>query len=384
MKKHMDSGLLLTARVLLLTLPLWLTTGRAAVDADLSLVAILFLVRSVVLRDWSWACSTWFKIGLGVWAWMLVVTLFAFDHRLSLSQAAPWIRFLLFAAALESWVLNDIWMRRLLWVAGGVLVFTAFDALLQYFHGSDVFGNPIWQPERLTAMFERPRVGIFITKLMFPVVFGVFAWDARRRLRWLPGAVFAGLVLLLLCAIYLSGERMALLLALFGLALGALLQRGTLRTLVAGALSLGMVSMVVLALFTPQTITRHIGETRDTLAHFGDSPYAMLWNSGLQMMIKYPLVGAGMKNFRVVCPTLELPRSVEERCSTHPHNLYLEWGAESGIPGLAGFVLLVGALFRRLWRVASRYGYGVWMVGPLVSMAVHLWPLGPTGSFFSN
>jgi O-antigen ligase len=384
MNDRTESRLLLAARIILLTLPVWLTSGRAAVDADLSLIAILFLVRSALLRDWSWARSTWFRIGLGLWGWTLIVSLFAFDHQLSFSQAVPWIRFLLFAAALESWILNEIWMRRLLWVATGVLVFTSLDSLLQYFHGSDVFGNPRWGPERLSAMFQRPRVGIFITKLMFPVVFGAFAWHAWRRGNWWPSMAFAGLVLLLLTAIYLSGERMALLLALMGLSLGALLQKGMLRMLVAGALSLAIAAAVVLSIANPTLISRHVDETVDTMNNLGTSPYGKIWTSGLELAKEHLVFGAGMKNFRVACPNLDLPVSVAERCSTHPHNTYLEWADEAGIPGLLGFLILVGALFRRLWRTVSQSGYGVWLLGPMVSMVVYLWPLGPTGSFFSN
>jgi len=379
-----ESRLLLAARILLLMLPLWLISGRAGVDIDLSLIVILFLLRSVMRRDWTWVGSTWFKIGLGLWVWTLVVSLFAFDTGLSFSQAAPWIRFLLFAAALEAWVLDEVWMRRLLWVITATLVLTAIDSLIQYFHGVDLFGHPRWGPERLSAMFDRPRVGIFIVKLMFPAVFGAFAWRAWRQGRLRPALGFAGLVLLLLSAIFLSGERMALLLALLGLVLGALLQRGPLRALVVGAASLGIAGMIALAVLSPLMITRHVNETRNTLAHFGDSAYAAIWGSGLDMIKTHPLLGAGMKNFRLVCPTLDLPVRPDFRCSTHPHNLYLEWGAEAGIPGLAGFVLLIGSMFRQLWRTASRHGYGVWLLGPMVSMAVQLWPLGPTGSFFSN
>ncbi|MEJ2650335.1 MAG: O-antigen ligase family protein [Gammaproteobacteria bacterium] len=297
MSERGETRLLLAARILLLTLPLWLISGRAAVDADLSLIVILFVVRSIMLRDWGWARSTWFRIGLGLWAWMLFITPFAYDPALSFSQAAPWIRFLVFAAALESWVLDEVWMRRLLWVATAILIYTSLDALLQYFHGSDIFGDPRWSPERLTAMFERPRVGIFITKLMFPVVFGAFAWHGWRRGRLWPSIGFAGLVLLLLSAIFLSGERMALLLALLGLTLGAVLQKGPLRILVATVMSLGIVGMVVLSILNPVMIKRHIDETYNTMVHLPDSPYGMIWNSGLHLAMAHPVLGAGMKNF---------------------------------------------------------------------------------------
>lgn len=385
MTLRLESRLLLTARLLVLILPLCLTGGRAAVDIALSLVAVLFLVRSAVTHDWSWARSTWFKVGAGLWLWMLFLSFFAYDVGLSFSQAVPWIRFLLFAAALEVWVLDEIWMRRLLWVATATLVFVSLDALLQYFTGTNIYGDPRWSEDRLTGVFERPRVGIFITKLMFPVVLGAFAWHAWRRGKILPTTLFVALVTLLLATVFLSGERMALLLAMLGLIFAAVLQRGLVRKLVIGALTLAVASVLALAVFNPKMVNRHVDQTIHTIEHLGESDYGQIWNSGLHLVMEHPVLGAGMKNFRVACPTLDLPNPTNAiRCSTHPHNLYLEWACEAGIPGLLGVILLIAVLFRRIREVAHRYGYGVWLLGPTVSMMVHLWPLGPSGSFFSN
>ena len=74
MNDQTENKLLLAARILLMALLLWLISGRAAVGADLSLIAVLFLVRSIMLRGWNWARCTWFKIGLSPWAWILPIT----------------------------------------------------------------------------------------------------------------------------------------------------------------------------------------------------------------------------------------------------------------------------------------------------------------------
>ena len=125
MSVRAEGGLLLAARILVLILPVCLMGGRVAVDASMSLTAILFLVRSFKERDWQWVHNTWFKIAVGLWLWTVFISFFAFDRSLSFSQTVPWLRFLIFAAALEAWVLNEVWMRRLLWVTTGVLVFTS-------------------------------------------------------------------------------------------------------------------------------------------------------------------------------------------------------------------------------------------------------------------
>lgn len=379
-----ESKMLAVARSLVVIMPLCLLGGRVAADFALSLTAILFLVRSFLAGDWRWARSTWFKIGAALWVWMLIITPFAFDARLSFSQAAPWIRFLIFAAALEAWVLNEVWMRRLLWVAGGVVVFVAADTWLQYLSGSDLFGHPRPSADRLSGPFNGLRPGIFITKMMFPVVLGALVW--RFWDRYWAKFLMIGLVLLCVGAVFISGERMALLLALAGLGFAALLDRGLLRKLLAGSLGLAALGFVALTLYDPQMLVRHVTETVDTAESLHDSPYGEIWRSALHLAAERPLLGVGMKNFRVACadPAVALPETVTNRCATHTHNLYLEFLTEAGVPGFLGFVLLVAAWGRHLWRAWWIEPRNFWLLGPMVAVAVHLWPFGPSASFFSN
>lgn len=384
MNARVESKLLLAARILVVILPLCLIGGRVAVDVALSLTAILFLVRSSLERDWRWARSTWFMVGTALWLWMLLISNFAFDPRLSFSQAAPWIRFLIFAAALEAWVLNEIWMRRLLWAATGAVVFVACDTWLQYLTGSDLFGHARPSADRLSGPFDGLRPGIFITKLMFPVVLGAFVWHAWER-AWAKAALVI-MTLLLVGAVFISGERMALLLALAGLGFAAFLQKGMLRVMLAGTLTLAVAGIAVLALVDSRMLERHVTETVETAKSWHDSPYGEIWRSALHLTSERPLLGVGMKNFRIACadPDIGLPESVVIRCATHPHNLYLEFLTESGIPGFIGFVLLVGIWARRLWQGWRIEPHNKWLLGPMVAVAILLWPFGPSASFFSN
>src|SRR3569832_1470565 len=383
MSSRAESQLLLVARVLVLLLPLCFIGGRVAVDVTLSLTVVLFVVRSVIAHDWAWTRSAWFRIGVALWLWMLFIGLFAFDSRLSFSQAAPWLRFLIFAAALEAWVLDETWMRRLLWVFTGVVV--GLDVWLQYITGSEVFGRARPSDQRLTGPFDGLRAGIFITKLMFPVILGAFVWHAWRR----PDAKLRLMFMtsLLVGAVFVSGERMALLLCLGGLGLATGLQRGAARAWMMGTLALAFAAVIALGLADPRMLQRHVEQTAETAHGLLDSPYGQIWRSALHLASERPLLGVGMKNFRVACddPVIGLPAAEAPlRCTTHPRNLYLEWLAEAGVPGLLGFLALIAAWSRRLWRASRIEPIDLWLLGPLVAVAVHLWPIGPSASFFSN
>lgn len=386
MHNNFEKYALLVARVLTVAIPLFLVTGRAAADVALTLVALLFLVRSIITKDWSWAHATWVRVGFALWLWMLLISNFAFDVSLSYSQAVPWLRFLLFAVALEAWVLNAIWIRRLVVSAAVMMAFVAVDAWWQYFTGLDFFGHKRPSEPRLTGPFDDQRVGIYLAKLLFPALLGFAVWRTWRRgdlgFKLLLGSV----TLMVIGAIFVSGERMAFLLVVFGLLLTTVLQKGALRAAVAGVFIMGAVGAGVLAMADRPMMERQFTSVMRTLATFHDTDYGQLWHSALHLGSERLLTGVGMKNFRVACNNqkIGLPPEVKERCSTHPHNFYLEWFAESGLPGLVLFVLMLAALARRLWQ-AWRAGYSRdWMAGPVIAVIIQLWPVATTASFFSN
>ena len=304
----MEAKLLLSARFLVMLIPLCMIGGRVAVDAALTLTAILFLVHSAVAKDWAWARSLWFKIGVGLWLWMLFISMFAFDSGASYTQSVAWVRFLIFAAALEFWVLDRIWMHRLLMMVTAVVVFVAGDALMQSFIGVDLFGHGIPEPNRLSGPFNGERVGIFLADMMFPALLGGFVWRVWNR----PWGKLLWVAMVLLCmeAVFLSGERMAALLSLAGLFFAALLVKGKLKRLVSAVLILVVIGSVLTLLLTPGMFNRQVRQTVNTAERLYSSSYGQIWRSALHLAGERPLVGVGMRNFRVACsdPVIGLPR----------------------------------------------------------------------------
>lgn len=382
----LDARLLTLARGLVVVMPVCYLIGRVPTDIALSLVALLFVGHSLLLRDWLWTRRGWFRIAMVLWLWMLFVSNFAVSPALSFQQSLFWWRFLVFAAALEWWVMDEACMRRVLVVATAVSAAVALDAWLQYFTGTDLLGHPRAGPERLTGPFDDPRVGSWIQRLLFPVVMGAFAWRLWAHSPRAAGVALVALLVLLVGAVVMSGERMATGLTLLGLMLGGWLQRGLLRRMVLAGLAVTVVGLVALAVSNHNIVDRYVDQTANTLASISKSPYGEIWRSALHVIAQRPVIGVGLKNFRVACdePGLALPASIANRCTTHPHNLYLEWLVGAGAVGLALFICLVTAWVRRLAPPAWRGTASPWLYGPAIMVFTILWPVGPSGSFFSN
>jgi hypothetical protein len=80
-----------------------------------------------------------------------------------------------------------------------------------------------------------------------------------------------------------------------------------------------------------------------------------MWEIGLAMMRRHPLTGVGANNIPEVYLTY-LPQGTQAVPAWHEHlhNVYLQLGAERGLPCLAAWLWFMGALAWRVLRVRGR------------------------------
>lgn len=78
-----------------------------------------------------------------------------------------------------------------------------------------------------------------------------------------------------------------------------------------------------------------------------------LWQSTVEMISDHPWTGVGPDNFLSAYRDYYVRRDVvQERSLSHPHNLFLDWAARLGLPGLYIGILLIGVTVGALRRAA--------------------------------
>ena len=124
-----------------------------------------------------------------------------------------------------------------------MLAFVALDTFYQLAFTIDVFGISKYNESRLTGpLHDKPsKVGTYVMRLMFLALIPLVFWAASKRRNVLPKLAAIAAICLGVTAVQISGERMAFLLALFGLALAGLLIPGAKRLLLAVFLVAGIV-----------------------------------------------------------------------------------------------------------------------------------------------
>ena len=385
------------ALIATLLTPVLLMHGHAIADGLIAVACFCFLFRCALLRDWHWARTGWFPLGLAWWGWLLICTLPVPALELGHGGSRPLIltlvnlRFLVFAAALEHVVLRDPQARRWLWqVLAASVVWIAGSALIQFFFGRNLFGFPPGGDGELTGPFGAPRAAPPLSRILLPVVLPLAAGLLARGRKAATCGAYA-ILLGGVCVMVLIGQRMPMLLTVFGLLVAALLLR-RLRPVVLAACVTGMALLAASAVLSPPTYYRLVEKFSVQMAHFASSAYGQVYTRALEMGRQNPWTGLGYDGFRHFCADPRYYRPTFDGvladgggsaiCFQHPHNFYAQALVEGGIPGLVLFSALgiawLTPLARGLWRNPDPL-----RVGLFSAILIQLWPIASTSAFFS-
>lgn len=362
----------------LLFVPL-LACSRAGADIALSCTAVLFLLRALLGRDVAWASRRDAQAALCMYGAVAVSG--ALHHDAALAIA--WGRFPLFYLALRYWLLNDgIRLRRFGTWTACVLLVVAVDTIAQYFTGTSLTGHPIRTDGRLTGPLTHPNIGNYITKLLFPTAGLALAYATGRRTMFLLCGILA-----LAAMVLLTGERSVSLLLLLGMGVTCLgVLGGVPQARRIAAMYIAVFAVMVAALLSTQTIVQtRSHQLVSDVAGFWATPYGQLVKGGYLLWRTQPVLGIGPGQYLADCPALQEAGSVTY-CDVHPHNIHLQWLAETGLLGYACFAvflfLLLHECCRKMW-----YATGTARLLPLstlATLAVLFFPFIVTQSLFSN
>lgn len=329
-------------------LPILLIFSRALADITVLSLGLIFLFKCHQEQDWFWLKNTWFKLNIVFWAYLLFVnTPLSINVTDSLLHAFFYLRWPLFSAALAYWIFNDeIRQKKFLIALSVVSTFVVFDTALQYINGVDIFGIPKFSAVRLTGPFSAPVPGIMMLRVLFITLFLTILFDHLKK----PiNRILLILTILIVSIIFMliTGERMAFILFLTGsivVLIGLGLEQKAHQSKLMAGFAIMITLVASLLLLAPDTAERSVYSIYTKLIHFADSDYGLVFRAAFEAWKHAPIFGSGIHSYRETCEQIGLLPQWGIACS-HPHNLYLQIAAETGLVGLVLFVTMVGGIF---------------------------------------
>ncbi|HEY1096141.1 MAG TPA: O-antigen ligase family protein [Alphaproteobacteria bacterium] len=388
-----------SAAILALSVPFCLILGRFWADVAVVTTGVLFLLHCTRTRDWSWLRVRWVQVGLVLWGVLLLSAFFALaDQKIALQRAAEWIRWVVLIASLVFWQSKISWWPKASSHFLAILIFAvAIDTLVQYVFGYSLSGRiKLLGTERLTGPFNRYVVGIFLTRLLWLGTAPVMQW-AQQQTSYIKRVLLPlGFIGMIALAIFLSGERMAILLTGLSLGIFFCFAKNFRKPLLTYGLPMIIAIMAFIAT-QPILLTRMV-EGRQMIQNLDQTGYGMIFHNAVTAWKQSPLLGVGPKNFVFLCEKDgqaigyrdAIPETPDQfDCARHPHNPYLEWLADTGLVGLGLFILLIGLWSKdavtHVWqqRNSAPHIY-LPQLCLLMGLVVLLWPLQGNMSVFIN
>ncbi len=350
--------------------------GLTASAAQVMLAAFLgaWVLQALAYRDLRVGRS---RLTLALVAWVGVMALSLLRAQAlpaALSELLKWVQvtiLFLYVAGRVSWG-ERRWLVLFLLLGGlaqgalGIYQFLArigppgFLLMGQYMRAHGTFGQP------------NPYGGYL--GLILPLAYAyalthwrVWLWPVGRlsladRLLW-PLAV--GATAVMAAALIMSWSRGALLGFIAGAALVTL---ALARRIWPALLVVGLVLLVTLPLWQTQVPISYLARLDNTTAYLGqdlalveidDDNFAIVerlahWDAAWQMFSRRPWLGVGIGQYAVEYPAVALPRWQDPL--GHAHNYYLHTLAETGLLGLAAYLIVLLSALALAWRRARSFG----------------------------
>ena len=389
---------------LTLFMPIFLITGPFLSDLSLSVCGLIFLINSFRGNLKKYYNNYFVKFFI-IFNLIILISSLVSDYELfSLKSSFFYFRFALFA--LSVWYLIDSNKNFLIYffftLSCSFFVLVA-DGFIQYFFNKNIIGLiPISDANgpRISSFFGSELVmGSYLSRL-FPLYFGLFIHFIKKM-----GNMYVNLHLIFFCLIYiiifLTGERTAFFIINCTLIFLILLIQDFRKKISLVFLILALFFVTTLH-YKPEIGNRVIKYTLSQLQSKHDRELVLFsamhtghYKTGIKMFFDNRMLGIGPNNFRKRCDekkykTLAYADSGDDMttaCSTHPHNIYIQLLAETGI---IGFSLIFGLFCSliyfslKIFFKNKKIKIDNLTISLLGGFIINLFPLMPAGNFFNN
>ena len=351
---------------------------RDPADLWLTLIGLIFLIRCIVKKDWSWSSQLWFKCALGLWLYGLFSALTGPDPMFTFQQGFVWIRFPLYAAAAQAWLAKDRDIRVLMFLSImiGMLIMCAI-----------LIAETIIEPKRrLSWPYGDLVPGGYIAKVSLPVFAVLMAIAVSKTNK---AGFFSGIIgFFSIIVSILTGERTHFLIRACGGMLAALVWKPKLK-LYAALILVEVFAVIGVFIIRPDLGNNFTNNFVKQIPIVNtDTGYWGSWRGGIQQGLMTPFKGIGPSGTRNTCKNLDTTQPKwlpgKNNCGNHPHNIYVQLFAEVGIIGLILGSLMFVSITLRCFS-ARNYNFDCPMAATAFVIPFGLFfPLQQFGSFYGQ
>jgi O-antigen ligase len=390
-------------------IPIFLVNTILIADLSVVLIDIIFLYLVIKYKKYSYFNNNYFKIYLLFYTLITIRSLFSENIFLSLSASIFYLRFGLFALATYFFLeRNSSLVKNLRNLFLIILLILFIDTVYQFFFGKNIIGMQYRFTNdnnfRLTSFFgDKGVLGSYVSRF-FPLIISLFFFDQKNKITNSNIFLITLVIIISLLLVILSGERTSLLLLILVFLLIFLTSNGGLKKIFGFSLVAAVIITTLLINFDNRIKHRVVDSTYGQLGlnstekriYIFGPVYEGHFKVAYKMFSENPIFGKGVKMFRDFCNKPENYIN-ETACTTHPHNVFVQILAETGLIGFififSLFIIVIKILLTNFYRsfilaaintnhISSNFNNA--KICLLIAIFISISPFNPSGNFFNN
>lgn len=419
---------------LILLIPAFLITGPFLPDLILSISAIIFVSITVINKNYKVYNNLFVKFFFIFWLYLIFSSFMSIDIFPSLKSSFFYFRFGLLVLMLNFLIQNNKHFEsRMIKVCFfsimAVVVSCLFEfTLIRYNFIKQLYNiyiitdssNFMVQSNALINTINNRISGIFGTEgiagsyiLRLLPFFFIYSLSIFKKKYNTKNIITYNLFFLLIIFIVLNtGERASFVLLVFSIILHFLIIK-KIRNIFKYSLIASVFILLISLNYDPILKGRIIHQTKYQLQYFDDNSKISDKKTKIKedrffiisemheghlyaawkIFLDNKIIGSGMKGFRNECyNSQELQSNKKVYCTTHPHNILLQFLSETGIIGTLFYLFILVVLMIEIFKKIFFSIYKNKSTNHrddiknciLICILINLWPLATSGNFFNN
>ena len=377
-------------------LPISLILGPAISLINVLIISFSFLIMCFFFENYQFLKRREFLLLVALNFYLIFNSFISLDFYSGFARNFGFLRFILLFLLInyfffrfeKSNKLFNTWLILIVFISIDVFIESIFGRNLVGFGRVEINGVPQPNGTRIVSFFkDEPVAGAFIYGFSFIVLgylFNRYSKDKKNIV------IILFLSLLFFTSVLITGERSNTIKFFIGLMVFFLFFDFLKKKVRIFSILFFIIAVLTVFSQSQYLKMRYITQLTDQFTRedkreifFKRNIYINLYKSGINVFKNYPIFGVGNKNYRVEsCAPKKDPKTYY-LCTTHPHQLYIEFLSEHG---LFGTIILLSILFFLIFKILGIIikSKNYIQTGCFIYVLTNFIPLLPSGSFFND
>ena len=371
-------------------IPFSLLISSGAAELSIIIVSTFFFINFNYIQK-----KTFYKIDFILlslfWFFLILNLFFSLNKEASFARNFFFFRYILYIISLIFIFKNKKNLNFVLIVWLILTTIVAFDIFFEFFNKKNILNLESYDPTRIASFLGKElKIGHYM--LGFSFISIGYLIDKSKKNNLFHAFLIVLLMLFFTTSVILTGERSNTIKFIIGLIIFIFLSNNYIFAKKKIILSIILISLFSSYLFSEKLKYRAKAiivpiKNNGVIEAFKQTQHASHYYTAIKIFKEYPVFGIGNKNFREECAKdiyyNKDYKYTEQRCTTHPHQIYFEFLSEHGLIGSATILFVIFYITIKGVKI-YRKNKSMVHLGSISFILTQFIPLLPSGSFFTS